>query len=244
VAARPTASTFTAAPKPSEAATTASLRFDVFDSDKSWKPFFTGAKFGDPSATAAPFGDRVKQRMFVAADGAIFTETKAVVKAPAETILAQLRDPSFWNNGSVDHWAAKPNGDFTYALWPAGKMAGLKVNETMHAPVRLADGSYVVKIDLSRKGDGRQIMPGQADGQAYMIIKPRPDGSCEVSGRFAGVHEHSPAFSAENFAGNHLLAERGALKGEAAGVGFINQLMPNGTGFGAMFQRAEKLSGH
>ena len=127
--------------------------------------------------------------MFLDKDGAIFCETKAVVKAPAETILAQLRDPAFWSNGSVDHKTAKPNGDFTYALWPAGKMAGLKVNETMHAPERQADGSYVVRIDLKRAGDGRQIMPGQAEGQVYMLIEPRPDGSCEVSGRFAGVKE-------------------------------------------------------
>lgn len=175
-------------------------------------------------------------------DGAIFTETRAVVKAPAEAILAQLRDPHLGNNGSVDHWTAKPNGDFTYALWPAGKLAGVKVNETMHPPERLADGSYVVKIDLSRQGDGRQIMPGQADGTAYLIVKPRPDGRCDVSGRFAGVQEHSPLFSAQNFATNHLLGERGELKGEAAGVGFINHLMPNGTGFGAMFQRAEQAS--
>ena len=233
---------FTPAANAPPAATPSTLRMEVFDGDKNWKPFFTGSSYGDPKATDAPFAQRVSQRMFVTADGQIFTETKAVVKAPAETILAQLRDPSFWNNGSVDHWAAKPNGDFTYALWPAGKMAGLKVNETMHAPERQKDGSYIVRIDLSRKGDGSQLMPGQAEGQAYMLIKPRPDGSCEVSGRFAGVRESAPLFSAENFAKNHLLAERGELKGNAAGVAFINQLMPNGTGFGAMFQRAEKLT--
>jgi hypothetical protein len=172
-------------------------------------------------------------------DGTIFCETKAVVKAPAEKILSQLTDPHFWANGSVDNWVKKPDGSFTYALWPAGKLGGLgvKVNETMHAPERQPDGSYVVRIDLKRQGDGSQIMPGQAEGLAYFILKPRPDGSTEVSGRFAGVRESSPAFSAQQFAENHLLAERGELK---SGAGFMNHFLPNGTGVGAMLQRAEK----
>jgi len=228
-------------------ANNADLRFDVFDSDKNWKQMYTGKSFGDPNATNAPFAERVSQRYFVVhgnpslgPDGALFTETRQVVKAPAERILAQLRDPHFWNNGAVDHWAAKPDGSFTYALWPAGHLAGVKVNETMHPPERQKDGSWVVRIDLSRKGDGSQLMPGQADGRAYILIKPRPDGSCDVYGRFAGVQEHNPLFSAENFAVNHLLGERGELQGKAEGVGFINHLMPSGTGFGAMLQRAEQ----
>jgi hypothetical protein len=225
----------------------ADLRLDVFDSAQNWKTLYVGPRYGDPLATSAPFAERVSQRYFVVQgqpslgpDGAIYTETKQVVKAPAERILAQLRDPHFWNNGSVDHWVAKPDGSFTYALWPAGKMAGVKVNETMHPPERQADGSYIVRIDLSRKGDGSQLMPGQVEGRAYIVVKPRSDGSCEVSGRFAGVQEFSPLFSAESFAKNHLLGERGELKGKADGVGFINHLMPNGTGFGAMLQRAEQ----
>lgn len=236
------ASTATAA-----GANNADLRFDVFDSNKNWKQMYTGRSFGDPNATAAPFAERVSQRYFIVKgdpalgpDGAMFTETRQVVKAPAERILAQLRDPHFWNNGAVDHWAAKPDGSFTYALWPAGHLAGVKVNETMHPPERQKDGSWVVRIDLSRKGDGSQLMPGQAEGRAYILIKPRLDGSCDVYGRFAGVRELNPIFSAENFAVNHLLGERGELKGNAEGVGFINHLMPSGTGFGAMLQRAEQ----
>ena len=36
---------------------------------------------------------------------------------------------------------------------------------------------------------------------------------------------------------HHLLAERGELK---SGAGFLNHFLPNGTGVGAMLQRAEK----
>lgn len=225
----------------------ADLKLAVFDSSAKWQAFYTGPAFGDPKATAAPFAQRVSQRVLIAKgdpslgpDGAIFTETRAVVKAPPERILAQLRDPHFWSNGAVDHWVARPDGSFTYALWPAGKLAGVKVNETMLPPERLPDGSYVVRIKLSRQGDGSQLMPGQASGLAYILVKPRPDGSSEVYGRFAGVEEHAPLFSPENFAKNHLLGERGELQGQAAGVGFINHLMPSGTGFGAMLQRAEQ----
>jgi len=217
----------------------ADLRLELFDNDKALKPFFTGKSYGDPKATNAPFADRVSQRMAVGPNQEIFTETKAVVRATPEKVLAQLRDPHFWNNGSVDHWMAKPDGSFTYALWPAGKLAGVKVNETMHPPQRQPDGSYVVRIDLSRKGDGSQLMPGQAEGLAYMVIKARGDGTTEVCGRFAGVRESNPIFNAEQFAKNHLLGERGELK---AGESFINHLLPNGTGFGAMLQRAEQTS--
>ena len=247
-AARPPVAVQKAAPVGPSSPTVADadLRLDVFNSDKDLKPFFTGSSYGDPNAVDAPFAQRVSQRMVIAKgnpalgpDGAIFTETKAVVKATPEKILAQLRDPHFWNNGSVDHWTPRPDGSFTYALWPAGKMAGVKVNETMHAPQRQADGSYVVRIDLSRKGNGSQLMPGQADGRAYIVVKPRGDGSTEVTGRFAGVKESNPIFNPEQFAKNHLLGERGELK---SGDSFINLLLPNGTGFGAMLQRAEKTS--
>jgi peptidoglycan hydrolase-like protein with peptidoglycan-binding domain len=222
----------------------ADLKLEVFDSAKDWQPFFTGKSYGDPKATSAPFAERVSQRLIISSGqpalgpaGAIFTETKQVVKATPEKILAQLRDPHFWNNGSVDRWSAKPDGSFTYALFPAGHLAGVKVNETMHPPERQADGSYVVRIDLKREGDGRQVLPGQAEGLAYILIKPRPDGSSEVFGRFAGVKESNPLFSAEQFAKNHLLGERGELK---SGESFINKLLPNETGFGAMLQRAEE----
>jgi peptidoglycan hydrolase-like protein with peptidoglycan-binding domain len=234
-----TAATAAAAPAQTPASRNADLRFDVFDSAKGWKPFFTGSRYGDKDAQDAPFSQRVSQRVQLTKDNAIFCETKAVVKAPAERILSQLTDPHFWANGAVDNWSKKPDGSFTYALWPAGKLGGLgvKVNETMHAPERQPDGSYIVRIDLKRKGDGSQIMPGQADGLAYFLIKPRPDGSTEVSGRFAGVRESSPAFSPQQFAENHLLAERGELK---SGAGVLNHFLPNGTGVGAMLQRAEK----
>lgn len=226
-----------------QGAANADLKLDLFARTDGWKPFYTGARHGDPNAGDAPFAQRVSQRLLVAKgdpslgpDGAIYTETHAVVRATPEQVLTQLRDPHFWDNGSVDHWTAKPDGSFTYALWPAGKLAGVKVNETMHPPVRLPDGSYVVRIDLSRKGDGRQLMPGQAQGLAYILVKPRGDGSTDVYGRFAGVQEFNPLFNAEQFAKNHLLGERGELK---AGESFINHLLPNGTGFGAMLRRAE-----
>jgi peptidoglycan hydrolase-like protein with peptidoglycan-binding domain len=238
-----TARTTTAA---TPARSNADLKLGVFDSHPNWQPFFTGTSYGDPKATSAPFAQRVSQRLIISQGqpelgpaGSIFTETKQVVKATPEKILAQLRDPHFWNNGSVDRWTAKPDGSFTYALFPAGHMAGVKVNETMHPPERQADGSYVVRIDLSRQGDGRQLLPGQAEGLAYILIKPRPDGSSEVFGRFAGVRESNPLFSAEQFAKNHLLGERGELK---AGESFINKILPNETGFGAMLQRAEQSS--
>jgi peptidoglycan hydrolase-like protein with peptidoglycan-binding domain len=236
---KPAAATAAAAPAQAQAGRNADLRFDVFDNASGWKPFFTGARYGDKDAQDAPFSQRVSQRVQLMKDNTIFCETKAVVKAPAEKILSQLTDPHFWANGAVDSWTKQPDGSFTYALWPAGKMGGLgvKVNETMHAPERQPDGSYIVRIDLKRKGNGSQIMPGQADGLAYFLIKPRPDGSTEVSGRFAGVRESSPAFNAEQFAQNHLLAERGELK---SGTGFLNHFLPNGTGVGAMLQRAEQ----
>ena len=64
-------------------------------------------------------------------------------------------------------------------------------------------------------------------------------GVASSSGRFAGVQETNPIFNAEQFAKNHLLGERGELR---AGESFINHFLPNGTGFGAMLQRAEKTS--
>lgn len=231
-------------PQAPAAAANADLKLALFDAKEPWKPFFTGSRYGDPNAQGAPFAQRVSQRWFVSQGqpgfgpkGAIFTETTQVVKATPERVLAQLRDPHFWNNGSVDDWKAHPDGSFTYALFPAGHLSGVKVNERMHPPQRQADGSWVVRIDLSRQGNGRQLLPGQAEGLAYILIRPRPDGSCEVAGRFAGVRESNPLFSAEQFAKNHLLGERGELK---AGESFINKLLPNDTGFGAMLQRAER----
>lgn len=241
---RRTVDSFEAAPARRAPMANADLKLAVFDSPANWKPFFTGKHYGDPTATSAPFAQRVSQRLIISQGepglgpvGSIFTETKQVVKASPEKILAQLRDPHFWNNGSVDRWTAKPDGSFTYALFPAGHLSGVKVNETMHPPQRQPDGSYVVRIDLSRQGDGRQFLPGQAEGLAYILIKPRPDGSSEVFGRFAGVRESNPLFSAEQFAQNHLLGERGELK---SGASFINKILPNDTGFGAMLQRAEQ----
>lgn len=225
-------------------ATVATLKLGVFSTRDGWNPFFVGAHSGTPGAQHVPFAQRVAQRWLISRGqpqlgpaGGIFTETSLVVRATPERIVAQLRDPRFWSHGAVDDWKAHPDGSFTYALFPAGHLAGVKVNERMHPPERLEDGAWVVRIDLSRKGNGLQLLPGQAEGLAYVHLKPRLDGSTEVAGRFAGVREYHPLFSAEDFAKNHLLCERGQLR---SGESLINKLLPNGTGLGEMLERAEQ----
>lgn len=240
----------TAAPPPppvvplASAQTVASLRLGVFTSRDGWSTFFVGPYAGNPASQHVPFAQRVAQRWLISRGqahlgpaGAIFTETALVVRATPERITAQLRDPHFWSHGAVVDWTAHPDGSFTYALFPAGHLAGVKVNERMHAPERLPDGAWVVRIDLSRKGNGLQLLPGQAEGLAYVHLKPRFDGATEVCGRFAGVREFNPLFSAEDFAKNHLLCERGQLR---SGESLFNKLLPNGTGLGEMLQRAEQ----
>lgn len=224
--------------------TVALLKLGVFSTREGWTPFFIGPHFGNPNAQHLPFAQRVAQRWLISRGepqlgprGGIFTETALVVRATPERIIAQLRDPHFWSHGAGVDWKAHPDGSFTYALRPAGHLATVKVNERMHPPERLPGDGWVVRIDLSRQGNGLQLLPGQAEGLAYVHLKPRPDGATDVSGRFSGVREFNPRFSAEDFAKNHLLCERGQLR---SGEALINKLLPNRTGLGEMLHRAEQ----
>jgi hypothetical protein len=216
------------------------LQLRVFERDTRWKSLHEGPHFGDPSATGAPFHERVSQRYFVAGGNSLFTrkssiytETHVVANATAENLVSELSQQTFWSGGRVEDWKEHPDGTRTYVLKPAGQPGGLKlveVHERMYPPLRLADGSWVLRVDMS-PGEG------SAAGRAYFLVKPRPGGGCDVYGRFADVDENSALFSPEDFARNHLLGERGRL----SEGGLTNRLLrlPDGTGIGPAVQRAE-----
>lgn len=216
------------------------LQLRVFERDTRWKSLYQGPHFGDPSATGAPFHERVSQRYFVAGGNSLFsrkssiyTETHVVANATAENLVSELSKQTFWSGGRVENWKEHPDGTRTYVLKPAGQPGGLKlveVHERMYPPLRLADGSWVLRVDMSPA-------EGSAAGRAYFLVKPRPGGGCDVYGRFADVDENSALFSPEDFARNHLLGERGRL----SEGGLMNRLLrlPDGTGIGPAVQRAE-----
>jgi hypothetical protein len=178
----------------------------------------------------------VSQRYFVEGGNSpftkkssIYTETHVVANATAENLVSELSKQTFWSGGKVENWKEHPDGTRTYVLKPAG-LNLVEVHERMYPPLRLADGSWVLRIDMS-PGEG------SAAGRAYFLVKPRPGGGCDVYGRFADVDENSALFSPEAFARNHLLGERGRL----SEGGLTNRLLrlPDGTGIGPAVQRAE-----
>lgn len=221
---------------PPAAAAFKDLELGVFDRDPRWKPFHRGPGFGNPNATRLPFHDRVAQRYFVEGGNSmltrtssIYTETHVVSNASPEQLVGELTKQTFWSGGKVENWKEHADGTKTYVLKPAGKM--VEVHEKMHPPVRLPDGAWVMRVDMSAED-------GAAAGRAYFLVKPRPEGGADVYGRFANVDENSAAFSPEDFAKNHLLGERGRLNSEG---GVMVKLigLPDGTGIGPAVQRAE-----
>lgn len=216
------------------------LQLRVFERDTRWKSLYQGPHFGDPNATGAPFHERVSQRYFVAGgnslltqESSIYTETHVVANATAKDLVSELSKQTFWSGGSVEDWKEHPDGTRTYVLKPAGQPGGLnlvEVHERMYPPLQLADGSWVLRVDMNPA-------KGSAAGRAYFLVKPRPGGGCDVYGRFADVDENSALFSPEDFARNHLLGERGRL----SEGGLTNRLLklPDGTGIGPAVQRAE-----
>src|SRR4051812_24458197 len=79
------------------------LQLRVFERDPRWKSLYVGPHFGGPSATGAPFHERVSQRYFVAGGSSlsarrssIYTETHVVANATAEHLVSELSKQTFW----------------------------------------------------------------------------------------------------------------------------------------------------
>jgi hypothetical protein len=172
--------------------------------------------FAEPTGwTAWHTGPDMIQRYKILRRNAMYTETRLVIAAPVDAIVAKLRgDWEWWRNGRYRNRVERPDGMVEYDHYPMSNMVHVK--SLMYPPMPLGSNGRRIRIEIS----------DYMTGTLYMDVVGRPDGTSELCSRFAAVQVTGP-FRFLPYPGHiaamiHLSAERGTF------------VWPKGTGFGGL----------
>ena len=186
-------------------------------------PIFRDDLFAEPTGWLLFHANgRMTQRLRIEAGGAMFTETRLVIRAPVEAIVAKLQGAwTWWREGQYRNRVERLDGTIQYEHFPLRFM--IHVDSTMYPPLPLDREGVRIRIEIL----------DYMSGTLYFDVLPRLDGASEFCSRFAGVRVTGPfrflPYNGYVAARIHLLAERGDFP------------YPRGTGFAGL---VDELEGH
>lgn len=163
---------------------------------------------------------RITQRCRIEPRGAMFTETRLVIKAAADIIVARLRGEwTWWKKGRYCNRIEYPDGRIRYDHFPFG--VDVHVNSIMYPPVRLDPAGWRIRVEIS----------DYMTGTMYFDVIPQGPESSELVSRFSrcwvsGRYRFLP-YPGHIAARIHLAAERGRF------------VWPRGTGFPGLVAELE-----
>jgi hypothetical protein len=180
---------------------------EIFAQTIGWTPIYSDSRF--------------TQRCRIERGGAMFTETRLAIKAPAEVIVAKLRDEwTWWRNGRYCNRMEHPDGTIQYDHFPFGVF--VHVNSVMHPPLELEPAGWRVRVEISHFMAGTMYYDAIPHGGDSTEFVSRFSG-CRVSGRFRALL--CPGSIAARI---HLAAERGRC------------VWRHGTGFPGLVEELER----
>ena len=162
--------------------------------------------------TAIYSDSRLTQRCRIEPRGAMYTESRLLLKAPVDAVVAKLRGEwTWWRKGRYTNRVEHPDGTIQYDHFPLG--ADVHVNSIMYPPLPLEPGGWRVRVEIS----------DYMTGTMYFDVLPQADGSTELISRFSRCWVSGPyrflPYPGHIAARIHLAAERGRFPFRA-GTGF------------------------
>ena len=177
--------------------------------------------FAQTAGWTAIYSDsRLTQRCRIEPRGAMFTESRLVIGAPVDAVVARLRGEwTWWRKGRYCNRVEHPDGTIQYDHFPLG--VDVHVNSIMHPPLKLEPGGWRIRVEIS----------DYMTGTMYFDAIPQADGSSEILSRFSrcwvsGRYRFLP-YPGHIAARIQLAAERGRF------------CWPRGTGFAGLIEELE-----
>jgi hypothetical protein len=164
--------------------------------------------------------DRFTQRARVEPRGAMYSETRLTVAAPAPVVIGKLRaEWTWWKRGRYCNRVERPDGTVRSEHYPFGH--NVHVNSIMYPPLDLEGGGVRIRVEIS----------DYMSGTTYYDVLPKPDGTTEIVSRFSrcfvtGPYRFLPC-PGHIAVRIHLAAERGRF------------IWPRGTGFPGLIAELE-----